>query len=82
MGHWVNDVVDSDAVGQRCKALWIPGIVRPLPGISKVHVMADGDLHPTPLVEDSKPAWLHSVLLIGPSRPDILKTRNLNALAR
>src|SRR6202030_4210365 len=40
------------------------------------------NLDSTSLVEDSKPAWLHPVLLVGPSRPDILQARNLNALAQ
>ena len=38
-----NDVVDADAIRERCSAFGIPGAVGPFPGVADIGIVADGD---------------------------------------
>src|SRR5580692_1814245 len=77
VGQIVHEIVHCDAVGERCPLLVITRIVRPLPSVAQVHVVADSHHHATLVVIDSAPAWLIPVLLISLSGVEVLRAGHL-----
>src|SRR5271170_5596288 len=78
MRHAVEDVIESHAEGHRGKRLRIVRIVRPLPRIAQVHIVADSH-HDSPFViADGAPLRLIAILLIGVSGANPLLAWNLH----
>src|SRR5580704_1088629 len=71
MGHGVGDVVEDDAKSKSGKLLRILRAVRPLPGVTEVHVGADRHHDAPVVVADSPPLRHIAVLLIGSPGVDI-----------
>src|SRR5688572_2979937 len=65
MRHCVDDVVDTDSVCQRCEAFRIVGVIGPFPGVTKVHIVADGHLEPVFVVVNATPARNDAVSLVS-----------------
>jgi hypothetical protein len=72
VSHWVNNVVDADAEGQRGEGLRVSRIIGPLPGIAKVHVVAYGYLDAAFVIVNGTPSRRDSVFLVSPSGKHIL----------
>src|ERR1700722_15545404 len=78
MRHAVKDVIEPYTEGHRCEGLGIIRIVRPLPCVAQMHVMADGDDDAALIIADSSPLWLIAVLLVSASGANPLFAGNLH----
>src|ERR1035437_4464607 len=77
--HRINHVVDADPYAQRREFFQVLGIVRMLPGIAQVHVVADGHHQATVVVVDAAPRGIVSIVLIGSAAADVLRAGDLVA---
>src|ERR1700752_4348237 len=78
MRHSIDDVIHPHAEGHRSEGLRIVWVVGPLPRVTEVHVVTDGDDDATLVVANGSPLRLITVLLIGPASPHVLFARYLH----
>src|SRR5215469_12210215 len=77
VSHRIDKIICGDAEAHRRKLLVVFRIVRPLPGIAEIHVIADRDDHTPAVVVDTAPVWIVPVVFVRPMRSQILRTRHL-----
>ena len=58
VSHSIDDVVDADAIRQRCSAFGILGTVGPFPGVADIGISADGDHDATFIVPSARHAGM------------------------
>src|ERR1700730_3105171 len=80
--HRIDDVIDSQPVGQRGKSLRVTRIVGMFPCVADMHVMADRHHDPPFIVANRPPLRLDAVPLVGSARADVLISRNLKTFVQ
>src|ERR1700680_4198226 len=78
--HSIHDVVEPHTKGHRGKFLRIRRTVCPFPGVTEMHVVANGDDDATFVVADGWPFREVAVLFIGPACSYRLFTGHLEAV--
>jgi hypothetical protein len=78
----VNEIVHRDAVSERRPLLRISRIIRPLPGIAQIHVVADGDHDPALVVANATPMryFPGGAFFVGDAGLKDLRAGNLKAV--
>ena len=78
----VNEIVHRDAVSEGGPLLRVSRIVRPLPGIAQIHVVADGDHDPALVVANATPMrhFPGGAFFVGDACLKDLRAGNLKAV--
>src|ERR1035437_9258442 len=77
MRHAVHHIIQSHPKSHRRKLFRILRVIRPLPRIPQVHVVADRYHQPPMLVPNPAPLRHVPILLVRPARQDVLRPRHL-----
>ena len=82
MRQIVDEIVHSDPIRQRRPLLLILRIIRPLPGVAQIHVVADGDDDPPLFVANAAPVrdLAAGPLLVSQPGFEVLSAGNLEPL--
>src|ERR1700680_5324176 len=80
VSHAVNDVVNSQAKSQRGVALGIPRAIGPLPGVTHIGVMADGNDNTAAIIANGAPFGHAAVGSVAAASPDVSSSWYLKSL--
>src|SRR4029077_460985 len=80
--HSVHYIVDAEPKRKRRELLRIARIVGPLPGVTQVHVEANGDHHAPSIIANPAPSRDVAVFFIRSACADVLLPRHLKTLAK
>src|SRR4051794_33966143 len=80
--HRVDNVIRRNPERQRRELFVVSRVIRPLPGIAQIHVVADRHCQTVVLVVNTSPARLIAVILIRNATTDVHRAGHLIAFAQ